>query len=73
MPCQIDRGLKCYGHPIGASGLRMLYAMYEQLATDRSSKLPEERKIKNARMGLTHNLGGTPHANIAAVAVIGKD
>jgi acetyl-CoA C-acetyltransferase len=73
VPCQIDGVLKCYGHPIGASGLRMLYAMYEQLATDRSSELPEERKIKNARMGLTHNLGGLPHANIAAVAIIGKD
>jgi acetyl-CoA C-acetyltransferase len=24
-------GLKCFGHPIGASGLRMLYEMYLQL------------------------------------------
>ncbi|MCP4701135.1 MAG: acetyl-CoA acetyltransferase, partial [Gammaproteobacteria bacterium] len=30
-PCQVDGGLKCFGHPIGASGLRMIYAMYEQL------------------------------------------
>jgi acetyl-CoA C-acetyltransferase len=28
LPCQIDGGLKCFGHPIGASGLRMLYEMY---------------------------------------------
>ena len=28
VPCQIDGGLKCFGHPIGASGLRMLYEMY---------------------------------------------
>ena len=27
VPCQIDGGLKCFGHPIGASGLRMLYEM----------------------------------------------
>jgi len=27
VPCQIDGGLKCFGHPIGASGLRMLYVM----------------------------------------------
>jgi len=25
IPCQIDGGLKCFGHPIGASGLHMLY------------------------------------------------
>ena len=31
IPCQIDGGLKCFGHPIGASGLRMLYEMYLQL------------------------------------------
>jgi len=31
MPCQPDGGLKCFGHPIGASGLRMLYEMYNQL------------------------------------------
>ena len=31
IPCQIDGGLKCFGHPIGASGLRMIYEMYLQL------------------------------------------
>lgn len=31
VPCQVDGGLKCFGHPIGASGLRMLYALYEQI------------------------------------------
>jgi len=69
VPCQVDGGLKCFGHPIGASGLRMLYAMYEQLL----ERVPEERKIKNARLGLTHNLGGIPWANIAAISVIGRD
>jgi acetyl-CoA C-acetyltransferase len=69
IPCQVDGGLKCYGHPIGASGLRMLYAMYEQL-TDR---VPDERKVKNARMGLTHNLGGIPNRNVSSVSIIGRD
>jgi acetyl-CoA C-acetyltransferase len=69
IPCQVDGGLKCFGHPIGASGLRMLYAMYEQLL----ERVPEERKVKNARIGLTHNLGGTPWMNVAAIAIIGKD
>ena len=43
------------------------------LITDRLNKLPEKRKIKNARMVLTNNLRGLPHANIAAVAIIRKD
>lgn len=68
-PCQVDGGLKCFGHPIGASGLRMLYAMYEQLL----DRVPEERKVHNARLGLTHNLGGTPWANVAAVAIVGRN
>lgn len=69
IPCQVDGGLKCYGHPIGASGLRMIYAMYEQIL----ERVPEEREVKNARMGLTHNLGGTPWMNVAAISIIGKD
>ena len=36
VPCQIDGGLKCFGHPIGASGLRMLYEMYLQLRAGRA-------------------------------------
>ncbi|MET0138083.1 MAG: acetyl-CoA acetyltransferase, partial [Sphingobium sp.] len=31
VPCQIDGGLKCFGHPIGASGIRMIYENYLQL------------------------------------------
>lgn len=69
IPCQVDGGLKCFGHPIGASGLRMLYAMYEQIL----ERVPEERKVKNARFGLTHNLGGRPHMNVSALAIIGRD
>ncbi|MCP4682493.1 MAG: acetyl-CoA acetyltransferase [Desulfobacterales bacterium] len=69
VPCQVDGGLKCYGHPIGASGLRMIYAMYEQLL----DRVPDERKVKNPRFGLTHNLGGNPASNIAAISIIGKD
>ncbi|SHI93186.1 acetyl-CoA C-acetyltransferase [Desulfatibacillum alkenivorans DSM 16219] len=69
VPCQVDGGLKCFGHPIGASGLRMIYAMYEQLL----ERVPEERAVKNARFGLTHNLGGTPAKNVAAISIIGRD
>jgi len=69
VPCQIDGGLKCFGHPIGASGLRMIYAMYEQLL----DRVPEERKVKNPRLGLTHNLGGYPWKNVAAISIVGRD
>jgi len=69
IPCQPDGGLKCFGHPVGASGLRMLYSIYEQLL----DRVPSERKVKNARMGLTHNLGGMPHANVCTLTIVGRD
>lgn len=67
IPCQIDGGLKCFGHPIGASGLRMVYEMYLQLKGRAG-----ERQLADPRLGLTHNLGGVPHRNVAGVSIIGK-
>ena len=67
LPCQSDGGLKCFGHPIGASGLRMLFEIYNQLL----QRWPKERQVKNARLGLTHNLGGVPHQNVCSVAILG--
>ncbi len=69
IPCQSDGGLKCFGHPIGASGLRMLYEVYNQLL----GRWPEERAVKDAQIGLTHNLGGVPNQNVCSVAIIGRD
>lgn len=66
VPCQIDGGLKCFGHPIGASGLRMLYEMYLQLLGRAG-----ERQLANPKIGLTHNLGGMPSQNVCSVAIIG--
>ena len=66
IPCQIDGGLKCFGHPIGASGLRMLYEMYLQLHGRADS-----RQLENPRYGMTHNLGGMPHQNVSSVAIVG--
>ena len=65
--CQPDGGLKCFGHPIGASGIRMIYEMYLQVL-ERAG----DRQIKNANLGLTHNLGGMPFSNISAVSIIGR-
>ena len=67
VPCQIDGGLKCFGHPIGASGLRMAYEVYLQLQGKAG-----DRQLKNLDLGLTHNLGGAPHQNVAAVAIMGN-
>ncbi|MBW1837257.1 MAG: acetyl-CoA acetyltransferase [Deltaproteobacteria bacterium] len=67
LPCQPDGGLKCFGHPIGASGIRMLYEMYLQLHGRAG-----DRQLESPRNGLTHNLGGFPFQNICSVAIIGK-
>jgi acetyl-CoA C-acetyltransferase len=69
IPCQPDGGLKCFGHPIAASGLRMLFEMYNQLL----GRWPEERAVKNPKYGLTHNLGGVPNQNVCSIAIVGKD
>ena len=66
VPCQIDGGLKCFGHPIGASGLRMAYEIYLQLL-GRAGK----RQLDSPTLGLTHNLGGQPFRNVASVSVFG--
>ncbi len=65
IPCQPDGGLKCFGHPIGASGLRMLYEMYLQLLGRAG-----ERQISDPRYGLTHNLGGVPYMNVCSIAIV---
>jgi acetyl-CoA C-acetyltransferase len=66
IPCQIDGGLKCFGHPIGATGLRMTYEIYLQLLGRAA-----ERQLPTPSLGLAHNLGGIPNRNIASVAIFG--
>jgi acetyl-CoA C-acetyltransferase len=65
-PVQPDGGLKCFGHPIGASGLRMMYEIYKQLQGKAGP-----RQIKNPKMGLTHNMGGFPAGNVISVLIAG--
>ncbi len=67
VPCQADGGLKCFGHPVGASGLRMAYEVYNQLLA-RAGK----RQLGEMRFGLTHNLGGAPFNSVAAVSILGR-
>jgi acetyl-CoA C-acetyltransferase len=68
IPCQIDGGLKCFGHPIGASGLRMIYEMYLQLLGRAG---PRQRK-QAPTFGLTHNLGGFPFQNVSSISIVGR-
>ena len=68
LPCQIDGGLKCFGHPIGASGLRMIYEIYLQMQGRAEQR---QRKASPVR-GLVHNLGGFPHQNVCSIAIIGR-
>ena len=66
IPCQTDGGLKCFGHPIGASGLRMVYEHYVQMMGRAG-----ERQLKAPRLGLSHNLGGVPYNGVAAISIVG--
>ena len=66
LPVQPDGGLKAFGHPIGATGLRMMYEMYIQLQGKAG-----ERQIKNPKLGLTHNLGGFPWHNVISCNILG--
>jgi acetyl-CoA C-acetyltransferase len=67
IPCQIDGGLKCFGHPIGASGLRMIYENYLQLLGRAGERQREVQPV----FALSHNLGGGPNLNVSSVAIVG--
>ncbi len=71
IPCQIDGGLKCFGHPIGASGLRMAYEIYLQLLGRAGERQLRGRGGHGPAIGLAHNLGGIPNRNVASVAILG--
>ncbi|TET12958.1 MAG: acetyl-CoA acetyltransferase [Dehalococcoidia bacterium] len=66
LPCQTDGGLKSFGHPIGATGLRMMYECYKQLQGKCG-----ERQLKNPKLGLTHNLGGFPASATVSCCIAG--
>jgi len=66
IPVNVSGGLLSCGHPIGATGIRMVCEICEHLRGTAG-----DRQIPGARIGLTHNIGG-PGA-IAGVAVLGKE
>jgi acetyl-CoA C-acetyltransferase len=72
LPVNPDGGLKAFGHPIGASGLRMMYECWLQLR----GEAPPDRRIRTVDQGkklaLTHNLGGQPGECVSFVSVVGS-
>jgi acetyl-CoA C-acetyltransferase len=70
LPVNPDGGLKSFGHPVGASGLRMVFECWLQLR----GEAPPERQLGNDRkLGLTHNLGGYPGEMVSFVSILGSE
>ena len=72
LPVNPDGGLKSFGHPVGASGLRMLYEAWLQLR----GEAPEDRRVSTygqRSLALTHNLGGYPGEMVSFVGIVGTD
>ena len=71
MPVNTDGGLKAFGHPVGASGLRMFYETWLQLR----SEAPSERSISlgQSKQALVHNLGGYPGEMVSFVGIVGSE
>ena len=65
LPINPSGGLKSFGHPIGASGVRMIYECVQQLRGECG-----ERQVRDAELGLAHNVGG-PGA-VSCVVVLGN-
>jgi acetyl-CoA C-acetyltransferase len=68
LPVNTDGGLKCFGHPLGASGLRMQYEVYKQL-----QEKAGPRQVRNPLLGMTHNLGGTIWGGVACICITGNE
>jgi acetyl-CoA C-acetyltransferase len=71
LPVNPDGGLKSFGHPVGASGLRMMFECWLQLR----GEAPAERRVASAAdrgLALTHNLGGYPGEMVSFVGVVGS-
>jgi acetyl-CoA C-acetyltransferase len=74
LPVNSDGGLKAFGHPVGASGLRMIFEAWLQLrnaAGDR--QLPGIGTGTARNQALTHNLGGPPGDCVSFISIVGTE
>lgn len=55
-PINTSGGLKCKGHPVGATGVSQIYEVWTQL---RGKAGKRQVPISGLRIGAAHNLGGT--------------
>ena len=71
LPINPDGGLKSFGHPVGATGLRMLYECWLQLR----GEAPDDRRIdlRGRTKALTQNLGGYPGEMVSFVSIVGTE
>lgn len=68
LPVNPDGGLKSFGHPVGASGLRMLYEAWLQFRGEAG-----DRQLESPTTAVTHNLGGRPGSCVSFVSVVGRE
>lgn len=68
LPVNPDGGLKSFGHPVGASGLRMLFECWQQFRGEAG-----DRQLDQPEVGLTHNLGGRPGTCVSFVSIVGRE
>jgi acetyl-CoA C-acetyltransferase len=68
VPVNPDGGLKSFGHPVGASGLRMLFENWLQFRGEAG-----DRQIDDPKLGMTHNLGGRPGTCVSFISIVGKE
>jgi acetyl-CoA C-acetyltransferase len=55
LPVNLSGGLKAKGHPVGATGASQVVEMTRLLRGDH----PNSEHVSDARLGVTHNAGGT--------------
>ena len=65
LPVNTDGGLKSFGHPTGATGVRMLYENTLQLQGRAGP-----RQVADASVALSHNIGGAPQT--CGIAILGR-
>jgi acetyl-CoA C-acetyltransferase len=68
LPVNPDGGLKSFGHPIGASGLRMLFECWLQFRGEAG-----DRQLEDPQLGMTHNLGGRPGGCVSFISIVGAE
>jgi acetyl-CoA C-acetyltransferase len=68
LPVNIDGGLKSFGHPVGASGLRMMYEVWLQYRGEAG-----DRQLDRPGLSLVQNMGGLPGEFVSFVSIFGPE